>query len=72
MTPTISLGAKVGSGAAPASIMADREAVHVWNSGLTRLDRLKEGVEGWDMGVFAYFAGSVYDITGLRKINYTV
>ena len=46
-------------------------AVHVWNSGLTRLDKLGETVEGWDMGVFAYFAGVLYDVDGLRKITYT-
>jgi hypothetical protein len=51
--------------------VADPNAVHVWNSGLTRLDKLQEKVEGWDLGVFGYFAGVVYDVTGLRKITYT-
>ena len=56
----------------PASAQrADPAAVHVWNSGLTRLDKLQETVEGWDMGVFAYFAGVLYDVDGLRKITYT-
>jgi len=53
------------------SLIADPIAVHVWNSGLMRLEKLQEKVEGWDMGVFAYFAGLLYDATGLRKITYT-
>jgi hypothetical protein len=68
MTPAASLGAT--SGSASNSWLADPNAVHVWASGLTRLDKLQEKVEGWDMGVFAYFAGVVYDTTGLRKIAY--
>lgn len=68
MEPAASLGAT--SGSASNSYVADPNAVHVWNSGLTRLDKLQEKVEGWDMGVFAYFAGVVYDVTGLRKIAY--
>ncbi|GAB3817453.1 hypothetical protein GCM10028799_21820 [Kribbella italica] len=68
MEPTPSLGAT--STSASNSYVADPNAVHVWSSGLTRLDKLQEKVEGWDMGVFAYFAGVVYDITGLRKIAY--
>jgi hypothetical protein len=69
MYPAASLGA-TGAGANN-SLVADPAAVHVWNSGLTRLDKLSETVEGWDMGVFAYFAGVLYDVTGLRKITYT-
>jgi len=68
MEPTASLGAT--STSASNSLVADPLAVHVWNSGLTRLDKLQEKVEGWDLGVFAYFAGVVYDVTGLRKIAY--
>lgn len=68
MNPGTSLGAT--SAAASNSWLADPAAVHVWASGLTRLDKLQEKVEGWDMGVFAYFAGVVYDPTGLRKISY--
>lgn len=68
MEPAASLGAK--STNFSNSLVADPSAVHVWNSGLTRLDKLQEKVEGWDVGVFAYFAGVVYDITGLRKIAY--
>ncbi|GAB3812111.1 hypothetical protein [Kribbella italica] len=67
MYPAASLGA---TGVNDKSYVADPNAVHVWNSGLQRLDKLLEDVEGWDMGVFAYFAGVVYDVTGLRKITY--
>lgn len=67
MQPAASLGA---TGVNQKSIVADPLAVHVWNSGLQRLDRLMESVEGWDLGCFAYFAGVVYDVTGLRKITY--
>lgn len=66
--PAASLGAT--SGSASKSYVVDPTAVHVWNSGLTRLDKLTETVAGWDMAVFAYFAGVVYDVTGLRKITY--
>lgn len=52
------------------SYVADPFAVHVWASGLKYLDKLKETVEGWDVGVFGYFAGVVYDSTGLLKITY--
>lgn len=68
MEPCASLGAT--SVNASNSYAADPDAVHVWNSGLTSLDKLQEKVEGWDVGVFAYWAGVVYDVTGLRKIAY--
>jgi HK97 family phage prohead protease len=68
MEPAHSLGAT--SAGASNSYVADPGAVHVWNSGLMRLDKLTETVEGWDLGCFAYFAGVVYDVTGLRKIAY--
>jgi HK97 family phage prohead protease len=67
MYPAASLGAAAAN---QKSYVADPNAVHVWNSGLMRLDKLTETVAGWDMGVFAYFAGIVYDVTGLRKITY--
>lgn len=67
MLPAASLGAAAVN---QKSIVADPNAVHVWASGLTRLDKLSETVAGWDMAVFAYFAGVVYDVTGLRKITY--
>ncbi|GAA2817440.1 HK97 family phage prohead protease [Kribbella solani] len=69
MYPAASLGATTVNNK---SLIADPYAVHIWNSGLTRLDKLQEKVEGWDLGVFAYFAGVVYDVTGLRKITYTL
>jgi hypothetical protein len=68
MEPTASLGGT--STDASNSWVADPNAVHVWNSGLNRLEKLQEKVEGWDLGVFAYWAGVVYDVTGLRKIAY--
>lgn len=68
MFPAASLGAT--STGPSKSYVVDPNAVHVWASGLTRLDKLAETVAGWDMGVFAYFAGVVYDVTGLRKITY--
>lgn len=52
------------------SWMADPMAVHVWNSGLLRLDKLQEDVEGWDLGCFGYHAGVVYDTARLRKVSY--
>lgn len=69
VNPTASLGASAPA-ATKNSWLADSLAVHVWNSGLNRLDRLGEDVEGWDLGVFAYWAGTVYDPTGLRKIPF--
>lgn len=68
MSPAHSLGATAETPSN--SLLADPNAVHVWNSGIKRLDRLQEKVEGWDVGVFGYFAGIVYDVTGLRKIAY--
>lgn len=68
MYPAASLGV---AGGTKNSLVADPTAVHLWASGLTRLDKLSETVAGWDMAVFAYFAGVVYDVTGLRKITYT-
>jgi hypothetical protein len=68
MYPAASLGV---TGGTKNSLVSDPNAVHVWASGLQRLDKLAETVAGWDMAVFAYFAGVVYDLTGLRKITYT-
>lgn len=67
MYPAASLGAAAAN---QKSYVADPNAVHVWASGLQRLDKLSETVAGWDMAVFGYFAGVVYDVTGLRKITY--
>lgn len=52
------------------SWIADPMAIHVWNSGLTRLDKLQEKVEGWDLGCFGYHAGVLYDTDRLRKVSY--
>lgn len=68
MYPAASLGVATGT---KNSLVADPTAVHIWSSGLQRLDKLSETVAGWDMAAFAYFAGVVYDTTGLRKITYT-
>lgn len=65
--PTWSLGA---TGAGQTSYAADPNAVHVWNSGLTKLERLNESVEGYDIGAWAYFAGIVYDETGVLELGY--
>jgi hypothetical protein len=67
--PTASLN--VAGAGAKTSIYADPAAVHVWASGLQRLDKLQEDVEGWDIGCFGYFAGVVYDLDGIRKVTYT-
>ena len=68
MAPAASLGDT--SAAASLSWVVDPNAVHVWASGLTQLPKLSETVAGWDIGVFGYFAGVVYDTAGLRKISY--
>ena len=68
MYPAASLGV---AGGTKNSLVADPTAVHIWASGLQRLDKLQETAAGWDMACFAYFAGLVYDPTGLRKITYT-
>lgn len=67
LDPTWSLGA-VGAG--QKSYVADPNAIHVWNSGLTKLERLNEDVEGYDIGAWAYFAGIVYDASGVRDLTY--
>lgn len=68
MEPTWSLGAS--SANASKSWVASSAAVHVFASGLQRLDKLAETVEGWDLGVWAYFGGVVWDASLLRVISY--
>lgn len=70
--PTWSLGTtSAGSGAsAGRSIVADRNAVHVWNTGLTKLDKLEEKVAGFYVGAWAYWAGIRYDESGILKVDY--
>lgn len=68
MTPAASLGP---SGTDPNnSWLADPHAVHVWASGLKSLGPLQETVAGWNLGVFGYWAGVLYDTAGLRKLPY--
>jgi len=66
--PTWSLGPT--SANASNSYVADPSAVHVWNSGLTKLEKLNEDVEGYDIGAWAYVATHLYDATGIRKVAY--
>ena len=58
------------SGGASKSYLADPSAVWFWHSAPTRLDRLQEDVEGYDLGVWGYWAGVISDLTGLKKITY--
>lgn len=68
LEPAWALGA---ASAGPSnSWVASSMAVHVWSSGLQRLDRLQETVEGYDIGAWAYFAGVVWDPTLLRVAAY--
>jgi HK97 family phage prohead protease len=69
--PVWSLGG-TSSGAAPAekSYLIDTSSVWFWASAPTKLDRLQEKVEGYDLGVWGYWAGVISDITGVRKISY--
>ena len=67
MFPAASLGA-VGTN--QKSYVVDPQAVHVWNSPLQRFEKLSETVAGWDLACFAYWAGCVYDASGLRKITF--
>lgn len=68
LDPTWSLGATATT--ASNSYVADPNAIHVWNSGLTKLERLNEDVEGYDIGAWAYVATHLYDATGIKKIAY--
>lgn len=52
------------------SFYADPMAVKVWNSGLTRLDKVGETAAGWNIDVFAYVATHLYDKRGLRRVEY--
>lgn len=59
-------------GASPdLSFYADPKAVRVWNSGMTRLDKVLETAAGWKIDVFGYVATHVYDTTGVLKVPYT-
>ncbi|WP_235739040.1 hypothetical protein [Nocardioides alcanivorans] len=52
------------------SFYADPMAVKIWNSGLTRLDKVGETAAGWNIDVFAYVATHLYDLRGLRRVEY--
>lgn len=52
------------------SFYADPQAVKVWNSGLSRLDRVKETAAGYYVDFWFYAAGHVYDETGVLKVAY--
>ena len=67
--PVWSLGATTSNSK---SYLVDTSAVWFWHTAPQRLDRLKEDVEGYDLGVWGYWAGVISDITGVRKITYTL
>lgn len=67
--PVWSIGT-TSDGTAHKSYLADTSAVYFWASAPQRLDRLKEDVEGYDLGVWGYQAGVVADPSGLLKITY--
>lgn len=69
--PVWSLGAtSAGANPAEKSYLLDTSSVHFWASAPTKLDRLQEKVEGYDLGVWGYWAGVISDLTGVRKISY--
>jgi HK97 family phage prohead protease len=67
--PVWSLGT-VSDGTPHKSYVIDTSVVWFWHSAPTRLDRLMEDVEGYDLGVWGYWAGVISDATGLKKITY--
>jgi len=52
------------------SFYVDPGAAKVWNSGLTKIDKVGETAAGWNIDVFAYVAAHLYDASGIRKITY--
>ena len=54
-----------------ASFYVDPQAVKVWNSGLSRLDRVKETAAGYFIDFWFYKASHVYDQSGVLKLSYT-
>lgn len=52
------------------SFYADPQAVKVWNSGLSRLDRVKETAAGYFVDFWFYAASHVYDESGVLKVTY--
>lgn len=63
--PTWSLGPQ------DISYYVDPGAVRVWNSGITRLDRVLETAAGWNIDIFGYVATHLYDATGVKKLSYS-
>lgn len=53
------------------SFYADPQAVKVWNSGLSRLDRVHESAAGYFVDFWFYAASHVYDETGVLKVAYS-
>lgn len=54
------------------SYYVDPGAVKIWNSGLTKLEKVHEDAAGWNVDVFAYVASHLYDASGVRKLNYKI
>lgn len=52
------------------SFYVDPQAVKVWNSGLSRLDRVKESAVGHYVDFWFYAAEHVYDTSGVLKVAY--
>jgi HK97 family phage prohead protease len=67
--PVWSIGT-TSDGTAHKSYLADTSALYFWASAPVKLDRLKEDVEGWDLGVWGYQAGVLADPSGLLKVTY--
>jgi HK97 family phage prohead protease len=67
--PVWSLGT-TSDGTAHKSYLADTSALYFWASAPVKLDRLREEVEGWDLGVWGYQAGVLADASGLLKVTY--
>lgn len=70
LEPTWSTEIEYAGASDNASIYADPMAIKVWNSGLTRLDKVGETAAGWNVDVFAYVATHLYDATGVRKVTF--
>src|SRR5262249_41756843 len=69
LDPVWSLGT-TSDGTAHKSYVIDTSVVWFWHSAPTKLDRLLEDVEGYDLGVWGYWAGVISDASGIRKITY--
>lgn len=74
LEPTWSTEIKYGEPAASddTSFYVDPDAVKIWNSGLTKLEKVHEDAAGWNVDVFAYVATHLYDAAGVRKLTYKI